>query len=240
MASVDYFSWRDEMQVAFNQVADSTAITALIEQQTKNLGFDFYALYIRHPVPFTRPQITIFSSYPKKWVHFYQKENFALIDPVIKICQSAGKILLWDEELSKSGRRVFEAAREYGIHSGFSASAMAENRATGILSMASGKTFEKIMLTPEKQLKLQYLTVLALEALQRVRDISMCVMNMQLSQRELEILKWTAEGKTSAEISLILSISENTVNFHQKNMQKRFNAPNKTQVASYAAAIGLL
>lgn len=68
----------------------------------------------------------------------------------------------------------------------------------------------------------------------------MSVMNMELSQRELEILKWTAEGKTSAEISLILSISENTVNFHQKKMQKRFNAPNKTQVASYAAAIGLL
>ncbi|WWJ01536.1 hypothetical protein VRB18_13510 [Erwinia aphidicola] len=30
------------------------------------------------------------------------------------------------------------------------------------------------------------------------------------------------------------------MNFHQKNMQKRFNAPNKTQIASYAAAIGLI
>ncbi|PAU34171.1 hypothetical protein BTQ08_06190 [Escherichia coli] len=27
---------------------------------------------------------------------------------------------------------------------------------------------------------------------------------------------------------MILSISENTVNFHQKNMQKKINAPNKT------------
>ncbi|HBV39196.1 MAG TPA: transcriptional regulator SdiA, partial [Erwinia sp.] len=44
----------------------------------------------------------------------------------------------------------------------------------------------------------------------------------------------------AAEISLILSISTHTVNFHQKNMQRKFNAPNKTQVASYAAAIGLL
>ncbi|HGU0016342.1 TPA: LuxR C-terminal-related transcriptional regulator, partial [Escherichia coli] len=53
-------------------------------------------------------------------------------------------------------------------------------------------------------------------------------------------LKWTAEGKTSAEIAMILSISENTVNFHQKNMQKKINAPNKTQVACYAAATGLI
>ncbi|MFP0009805.1 LuxR C-terminal-related transcriptional regulator, partial [Escherichia sp. AP1800] len=50
----------------------------------------------------------------------------------------------------------------------------------------------------------------------------------------------TAEGKTSAEIAMILSISENTVNFHQKNMQKKINAPNKTQVACYAAATGLI
>jgi DNA-binding CsgD family transcriptional regulator len=35
-------------------------------------------------------------------------------------------------------------------------------------------------------------------------------------------------------------ISENTVNFHQKNMQKKFNAPNKTQIACYAAATGLI
>jgi len=67
-----------------------------------------------------------------------------------------------------------------------------------------------------------------------------CEVLFQFSQRELEILKWTAEGKTSAEISLILAISEHTVNFHQKNMQKRFNVSNKTQIACYAAAIGLI
>jgi LuxR family transcriptional regulator len=240
MKSVDYSSWRDETELAFNQLSDAKGITTLIGQQAGKPGFDYYALYIGHPVPFTRPQITIFSSYPKKWVRYYQQENLALIDPVIKICQSAGKILFWDEELSKSGRKVFDAAREYGIHSGFSASVKAQNRATGILSMASDKTFEKIMLTPEKQLKLQYLTVLLLEALQRVKNIPMSVMNMQPSQQEVEIPEWIAEGGTSAEISLILSVSENTVNFHQKNMQKKFNAPNKTQVASYAAAIGLL
>ncbi|MFQ7457731.1 MAG: LuxR C-terminal-related transcriptional regulator, partial [Klebsiella michiganensis] len=38
----------------------------------------------------------------------------------------------------------------------------------------------------------------------------------------------------------ILSISENTVNFHQKNMQRKFNAPNKTQIACYAVATGLI
>ncbi|WP_158784233.1 transcriptional regulator SdiA [Pantoea sp. BAV 3049] len=240
MTAENYFSWRNEMHSAFHQVTETADITRLIERQTIKLGLEFYALYVRHPVPFTRPGIFIYSNYPKKWVRTWQKENFAEIDPIIKYCQIPGTLLLWNDPIVTEGRRVFEAAKEHGIRAGFSYSMMVKNRAIGILSMASGKSFEKIALTQECHLRLQYLTDLTLEALQRVKDISMLVMNMDLTQRELEILKWTAEGKTSAEISLILSISENTVNFHQKNMQKRLNAPNKTQVASYAAAIGLL
>ena len=54
----------------------------------------------------------------------------------------------------------------------------------------------------------------------RLKDEMVMTPEMNFSKREKEILKWTAEGKTSAEIAIILSISENTVNFHQKNMQK--------------------
>uniref|UniRef100_UPI0032980761 LuxR C-terminal-related transcriptional regulator n=1 Tax=Salmonella enterica TaxID=28901 RepID=UPI0032980761 len=63
---------------------------------------------------------------------------------------------------------------------------------------------------------------------------------IRFSKREIEILKWTAEGMTSSEIAIILSISQNTVNFHQKNMQKELNAPNNTQIACYAATAGLI
>lgn len=240
MIGSNYFSWRNEMRAALDDVSDAAEIMCVIEQQAIKLGLKFYALYIRHPIPFTRPKTFIYSNYPRKWVRLYENEDFAAIDPVINYCKVPGKIFLWNDRVSCGDSRVLMTAREYGICSGFSCSTMALNRATGILSMASHEPVEKIRLVQEDQLKLQHLVVLVLEALQRVKDISMSVMNMELSQRELEILKWTAEGKTSAEISLILCISENTVNFHQKNMQKRFNAPNRTQVASYAAAMGLI
>ncbi|MEI2265070.1 transcriptional regulator SdiA [Erwinia sp. CGal63] len=240
MATENYFGWCKETEAAFLQAEATTEIMQLLARLTLELGLNFYALYIRHPVPFTRPKIFVFSNYPEKWVRRWQEENFSEIDPIIRYCQVPGTLLLWNDPIVKEGQRVFDAAREFGIRSGFSCSRIARNRVTGILSMASGKSFEKIALTPEKQLKLQFISDRVLETLQRINDSSLCVMAMPLSQREREILKWTAEGKTAAEISLILSISEHTVNFHQKNMQKKFNAPNKTQVASYAAAIGLL
>ncbi|WP_380181553.1 transcriptional regulator SdiA [Kalamiella sp. sgz302252] len=240
MATENYFSWCEETDAAFLQAKETAEIMQLLARHTLEMGLNFYALYIRHPVPFTRPKVFIYTNYPERWAHRWQQENFAEIDPVIRYCQTPGTLLLWNDPIVKEGKKVFEAAREFGIRSGFSCSRLARNRVVAILSMASSKSFVKAALTPEKQLKLQFLADRILEALQRISDRSLLVMLMPLSQREKEILKWTAEGKTAAEISLILSISEHTVNFHQKNMQKKFNAPNKTQVASYAAAIGLL
>ncbi|MCT6593234.1 LuxR C-terminal-related transcriptional regulator, partial [Pantoea dispersa] len=74
----------------------------------------------------------------------------------------------------------------------------------------------------ELELKLHFRAELRVRVLDRLTDGSRVVLSNDFSQRELEILNWTAEGKTSAEIYLILDISEHTVNFHQKNMQKRF------------------
>lgn len=240
MTSENYFSWRSDLQAAFQAVTETVQITRIIEQQVTELAFDYYALFIRHPVPFTRPKTFIYTNYARRFIRHYMKENFSHIDPVLQVCQTPGKLVHWSEQSFNQHQGLHELITDSGIMSGFSYSAMAKNRAIGILSMSSGNGLENSGISLEKELKLQYLTDMTLGALMRIGDVSMMAFTLELSERELEILKWTAEGKTSAEISLILSISENTVNFHQKNMQKRLNAPNKTQIAAYAAAIGLI
>jgi len=54
------------------------------------------------------------------------------------------------------------------------------------------------------------------------------------------VLRWTADGKTSSEISCILNIAERTVNFHINNVVAKLNAANKTSAAIKAAMLGLL
>ena len=63
---------------------------------------------------------------------------------------------------------------------------------------------------------------------------------LKLTPREKEVLRWTAEGKTSSEIGQILSVSVNTVLFHLKNVVGKLGASNKTQAAVKATALGLL
>lgn len=240
MTADTYFNWRDEVQLAFSKNTEIEQVTLLIEQQAKRLGFDFYVLFIKHPVPFTRPKTFYYCNLPEKWINSYFQENYSPVDPILQNCQLPGSLWVWDDESAGEGAIMMRAARRHGIYHGISISAIALNRATGILSFASSDPLNNVKLTTELQLKLQYMVELSLTTLSRLEDISMVSVKLELSDREREILKWTAEGKTSAEISLILSISQHTVNFHQKNMQKRLNAPNKTQIASYAAAIGLI
>ncbi len=52
---------------------------------------------------------------------------------------------------------------------------------------------------------------------------------IQITQREQECIKWASEGKTSWEISQILTISKSTVNFHLANCIEKTGSVNRQQ-----------
>ena len=60
-----------------------------------------------------------------------------------------------------------------------------------------------------------------------------------LNAREVEILKWTAEGKTSPEIARITGLSEHTVNHYATIATKKLGCSNRTQAVVYAIRLGL-
>ncbi len=47
-----------------------------------------------------------------------------------------------------------------------------------------------------------------------------------LTPRERELLQWSAQGKTTDDISCILGISTNTVESHQRNIREKLDAIN--------------
>lgn len=62
----------------------------------------------------------------------------------------------------------------------------------------------------------------------------------QLTPREVEVLNWVKEGKTSWEISLILSISKSCVNFHIENAKRKLDVVNRTQAVAAAVSQGII
>ncbi|SNY79707.1 transcriptional regulator SdiA [Enterobacter sp. CC120223-11] len=240
MRDIDFFQWRKAITQQFQAATANDQVYAILQQQTHSLEYDWFALCVRHPVPFTRPKLSLHTTYPKAWMEHYQAENYFAIDPVLKMENYRNGHLPWSESLFSETQAFWSAARDHGLQRGITQSLMLPNRAHGFLSVSRQGHQPNPHSDDETELRLQTLMELSLATLLRLEDTMVMAPEMRFSKRELEILKWTAEGKTSAEIAIILSISENTVNFHQKNMQKKFNAPNKTQIACYAAATGVI
>lgn len=59
-----------------------------------------------------------------------------------------------------------------------------------------------------------------------------------LTLREVEVLKWSAEGKTAAEVALILDMKLRTVNFHIASAIRKMGVSNKTSAVVQAARHG--
>jgi len=61
-----------------------------------------------------------------------------------------------------------------------------------------------------------------------------------LSQREVEVLRLLAAGKTNPDIAAALSISPKTVTHHVTSILSKIGASNRTEAAAYAARTGLV
>ena len=61
-----------------------------------------------------------------------------------------------------------------------------------------------------------------------------------LSDRECEVLQLVTNGATNKEIAAQLFISENTVNYHMKNILAKLHLRNRAQAVAYALQTGLV
>lgn len=61
---------------------------------------------------------------------------------------------------------------------------------------------------------------------------------MDFTAREIEVLKWIANGKSDWQIGQILHISDKTVNFHVENMKRKCGVATRMQVVVQAVHQG--
>jgi two-component system, NarL family, response regulator LiaR len=62
----------------------------------------------------------------------------------------------------------------------------------------------------------------------------------KLTERETDVLRLLASGKTNKEIALALHVSETTVKSHVSSILSKLGVPSRTQAALYAVKIGLV
>ncbi len=233
-------SWQEDLLTSAIQAGGELEIFSSIEAAAHALGFEYCAYGFRAPVPLTNPKTVLLNNYPQQWRERYEKAGYLHTDPTVLHARKSQTPLVWDDRMFASTRDLWEEARSFGLRVGWAQSSLDGVGVGGMLTLArSGEPLTQVELDC-KEHQLRWLVHTAHMSLARVLKAKQTEHDICLTFRELEILKWTADGKSSQEIADILAVSKNTVDFHVKNAVAKMQTANKTAATVRAAMLGLL
>jgi len=210
-------------------------------------GFDYFHYGTRIPTSFTKPHFIHISGYPNEWWARYNENHYLKEDPAVAYCSNNFVPLTWDKVTPKHNKQngkpnVMLAATEHGLASGISFPAHTPQGDFAMFSLASSQPHKQIIKPLEQVAPMGHTYTFYLhEAVRRIFATDPLPLRpITLTRREKETLLWTAEGKTTWEVSQILKISERTITFHVQNATQKLNVCNRQQAIARAVSLGLI
>ncbi len=234
-------SWQEVQIQALLSAETELDFFSALSDAAGELGFEYCAYGMRMPLPVSKPRVFMVNNYSMTWQERYAQENYLSVDPTVAHGMKSVMPLVWSERIFSSCRPFWEDARAHGLQFGWAQSCYDAKGVGGLLTLARSNDDLSESELRSHSLKMSWLAHIAHEGLSNLVVAKlMPEAAIELSPREVEVLRWTAEGKTSSEVSEILHIAERTVNFHVNNALAKLGAANKTAAAIKAAMLGLL
>ncbi|WP_104400280.1 helix-turn-helix transcriptional regulator [Vibrio penaeicida] len=205
---------------------------------TETLGVDYYLIALFTPLNTQHYDVFLINNYPEDWMEWYFEHNYRQSDPVLEYAKSGVAPILWHRDfdaMPTDQQEVMEKAVEYGLKDGISIPIHGKGGTIGVFSVANS---EHIPDDKAFEIEANMLSIWPYlhSAMSRV---NVCEPKT-LTDREKEVLTWTAEGKTSWEASQIIGVSESTINFHIKNCINKLDAVNRHHAIAKAIIGGVI
>lgn len=248
-APIDELNLHEVLELAIydlSQATDETEIGVVLSRVVIKLGMNHF-VYASCGVDLVgSARISVVNGYEPVWREKYLEQGYISCDPTLAHCFKDTRPLFWDSlDLSKveiKGLEIMEEARSCGLRSGISVPIHGAGD-FGVLSLTC-KHDDKASISNLKKIApyISYLAPHVHEAARRIVINDGFDNNMapSLTVREIECLRWAADGKTAWETSIILSISERTVVFHLRNATSKLGASTKSQAVARAHSFGML
>jgi LuxR family transcriptional regulator len=183
----------------------------------------------------------LLNNYPTEWQERYVQQGYVQVDPTVQHGCRKNTPLVWSDSVFAQAQEFWEDARSFGLRFGWAKACIDGGGVRGMLTLARSGSPLTEQEVQHNEMKMRWLAHVAHVALSQIFTTRQAEqMQPNLTAREIEVLKWTADGKTSADISSLLAVSENTVNFHVKNAVFKLQTTNKTAATVRAAMLGLL
>lgn len=232
--------WKESQltQLSYAQKIDTAYEMSL--HFVKNLGFNFCAFSTTSQAEGKLCDKVNLNNYPCAWNKEYEQECFSKVDPILAHCKHSELPILWAKEVFSKTPILWQAQQEQGLRFGWSLSVHDKNGLCCMLSVARSHC-EITAYDLYKNLGYAMFIARHLHGLV-AKDLPAPAKpdSMHLSTREVEVLKYSADGKTACEIAIILSLSESTVQFHIRGAIRKFGVNNKIAAVIRAAKAGVI
>ena len=239
-------SQREIEQLTLEFVADldaaatSAAVTPLFQTYAGKLGFT-NAICMRVPEKGEQLDSTfLLNSFPSDWVRHYDEQGYIKADPVVRELFLSYQPFSWSEmaqrrQIGPLERKIMAESADAGMREGFVVPIYQGGGYTGLVSYAGREP----VITEESRGAVTLASIYLhnkLSSLRRRQEHD----TYDLTERELECLRWAAAGKSDWEIGQILLISAKTVNYHIENAKRKFGVATRVQAIVCALRYGRL
>ncbi|WP_068086828.1 LuxR family transcriptional regulator [Polycladidibacter stylochi] len=216
-------------------------ISRRLSDVAQTFGFNSFCLASMPDSGGSFDSCIMISGWRPDWQQRYLDRDYVKHDPVILRARTATRPFLWssvaiDSNMSGAARQVLEDARNFGMNDGVCVPIQGLQGFQGILLFGGGE----VRLT-ERDISVLHLV--GIYATNRVRELTGSGSSRprhRLTPRELECLKWSAAGKTSWEISQILTISQHTADWYLASAARKLHAANRTHAVAEGFRLGLI
>lgn len=234
-----------------NETQDIQGLYKLLEQALLDLcGYDrvLFSLMSDHASLGLKAGHGIMRNYPDDWMKHYVEKGYELLDPVPQFGFRHVGPFIWDSlplvmGLTQQQQVCMDQCRSAGFYNGAAICLRGLTGELGGIGVASSNQ-KKPDSEKEAQYKMGLLNMIAHQfyvrfcALYQRADIR--DRNVMLTNREIEVVRGMALAKKDDTIAHDLNLSSHAVNFHVRNILKKFDAPNRTFAILKAVNSGFL
>jgi DNA-binding CsgD family transcriptional regulator len=184
-------------------------------------------------------------NFPEGFVDHYVKHGHYSKSPVLQASFKTNYPInwktIWGHKTRQRSKHTMEFARAFGFLDGWIATHRYENDPSVAVFMVAGKKVET------GQRAKAILKCVSTHFSESVMDIFHYKLRThkrnryyKLTPRELEVLEWIMDGKTTLDISIIFNRSERVVKWHVKNILQKLGAQSRTHAVAIAMRQGVI
>lgn len=229
-----------------SQARDLDSFRSNLVGFAEHLGFPLVtaALVVDSATPNESAAFHVLSNMPEAFKNTSKDPALSKKDPVNRRLKTLSVPFLYDKALyvSEGAADLWDLQAPFGYCSGIAVALHLPNNQHFLLGVDREPNLPR---SEAKVMRLmadiQLLAVHAQSAATTLLAPQVPVVDVpRLTPREFEVMQWTKEGKSAWDTSVLVGISEATVNFHIRNVCAKMGCASKHQAVLKAMQLGIL